>query len=148
MKTLKHKFGDFVRVNNEVTFGLTTKVDGRHFRVFSRLNVDCVGIVVGGKFRRTGQVVHSSGYEEDYEQGYLADVKTVFVYEVKTGFINRTMEVLEEDLVPSISFELPRFKCDQPEWDESNREYQRTDVKDWPRDKKGRWLKFQTGVSK
>jgi len=142
----KFKFGEVVWAKEKVEFTYTHGDQGEILRVANKKRLNQTGVVVGGKFKKTGRVIRGSSYfnSEEYDPGYLDNVQTVFVYEVKLGFLNRIIEVLEEDLSPTLSDvnkSIPLFFSQQPPWDERSRQSLREEMKYAPRDSKGRWLK-------
>lgn len=106
------------------------------------------GRVVGIARRQDGTVkgnTVSYGYDgtDYYEPGYLHVKKVNNFYEVRTGWVNKPFLVKEEDLELCSKeevYDLPILHTPQY-WSEKDKEFQREEMKDWPRDSKGRWIK-------
>jgi len=80
----------------------------------------------------------------DYEPNYLKVTKSHIFYQVKFGWFNIPVLVAEEDMnlcsLDEIS-EFPLLFTQQYEWNPSDKDRLREDMKDWPRDSKGHWIK-------
>ena len=144
MNTAAFKIGESIHVINKVTFKSKREDSGQYYRITEKSPVNKTGVIIGGAIRRTGKVVAGGGHYDDYDPAYLTDIKSVFVYQVRLGFINKPIEVLEDDMVPSteVNYKLPYFVSSQPEWNQKSRDNLREDMKDAPRDSKGRWIPY------
>jgi len=105
------------------------------------------GKIVGLSYRQEGKHHPSRGNGEDYEQGYLEVTRVVPLIKVATSWtttIEVYLESIERENIydpnetlpikPSTKWSNGRF------WGKSRQEL-RDEMKKWPRDKKGRWLK-------
>lgn len=106
-----------------------------------------VGRVVGVCIRYDGKV-HRPCYSyepgSDGESGYLEVAKTHLFYEVRCGWLNRPTLVDVSGLKhyqPLPAERLPMLYKDPSEYSDDYRQYVRKEMKSWPRDDKGRWLK-------
>jgi len=99
------------------------------------------GFIVGGTHLKEGNI------EYDSEAGYIfTQTKTVFAYKVISGFVNKPVFVLPEQiayqLLPQNPASCPFMHITQS--DETRNEqskFMKDEMKDWPRDKQGRWVK-------
>ena len=110
-----------------------------------------VGIITGGKYVFEGKYIepryHGSYYGDDYSQAYLESPKGIFVYLVRFGFTNKEIMILPIDAdtytwhyVPTAKFKFP-FRNVESFWDQKAKDEMRDIMKNFPRDKKGRWVK-------
>ena len=99
------------------------------------------GFIVGGTHLKEGNI------EYDSEVGYIfTQTKTVFAYKVISGFVNKPVFVLPEQityqLLPQNPASCPFMHITQS--DETRNEqakFMKDEMKDWPRDERGRWVK-------
>jgi hypothetical protein len=98
------------------------------------------GFIVGGSFLKEG----ICSWDNDYG-GAFKSTKSVFVYKVVPGYINRPIFVLPEQIAYSHQGEPKNISFCHIPWSEAQRnelsEYMTVEMKDWPRDSKGRWVK-------
>lgn len=99
------------------------------------------GFIVGGSFLKEGLI------DFDSEDGYsFIQTKSVFVYKVIRGFINKPVFVLPEQIAYQ-SFPEKPGTCSfiSIKHDEKDMAYlsgiMKDEMKDHPRDSKGRWIK-------
>jgi hypothetical protein len=99
------------------------------------------GFIVGGTHLREGNI------KWDHDEGYIfTQTKTVFAYKVIGGFVNKPVFVLPEQiayqLLPQNPASCPFMHITQS--DETRNEqakFMKDEMKDWPRDERGRWVK-------
>jgi hypothetical protein len=117
-----------------------------------RLASPIIGKICGMRRRFYG-VVHPEspctpsyyGGGDDYIPAYLEVKGSVLLYEIKEGMLNRPIEVLEKhitkikDFSPGflLNYQFPLLYTGITE---KVKEYLRNESKNWPRDKKGRWV--------
>ena len=100
------------------------------------------GYIVGGSYLKEGDIMNN-GYEEGIS---FKATKTVFVYKVLPGFTNKPIFVLPEQIVYKHIQDNPvRCRFRAVAWTDKDREmlseYMKTEMGDWPRDAKGRWVR-------
>ena len=99
------------------------------------------GFISGGTHLKEGNIKYDS------EEGYIfTQTKTVFAYKVISGFVNKPVFVLPEQiayqLLPQNPASCPFMHITQS--DETRNEqakFMKDEMKDWPRDERGRWVK-------
>jgi len=99
------------------------------------------GFISGGTHLKEGKI------KWDNEIGYtFTPTKTVFVYKVIRGFVNKPVFVLPEQIgyqiFPQNQTACPFMHITQS--DETRNEqskFMKDEMKDWPRDERGRWVK-------
>ncbi len=146
--------GDKVTIFSTVDFIYEDHPGNKVKRAIIRRNLETplVGVITGGSYKPTGTV--NSGHETysyegdiDYDPGYLAIDKVHFVYTVKLGLLNTDYYALPGDLLTNLgSHKIPVKYAPPPEWCDLARDNQRKEMKDVPRDSKGRWMK-QSGYT-
>lgn len=117
------------------------------------------GWIVGAVRRFEGTVNPPYGKGEDYEDGYLSVSGSKLLWKVAQSLTNIPREVADEDvtLVAQPNNWTHQYLNDKHEWTEIPQcpmklgtpwdtacwspEDQRKEMKSWPRDKNGRWLK-------
>jgi len=157
-KYLRFEIGDRVLVKAFVGFGAErNKEKVITERVMDRVVLDKPreGDITGAGYRHLG-VIHTGGsyYSlegTEYESGYLEIKKTVFVWKVRFGFLNKEVDVLEEDIIACsgdkiiVNFKgakkLPIKFAEQPGFTEEYRKILSEESKLYPRDSKGRFCK-------
>jgi len=137
-KERKYKIGQAVEVLAEAVFTEDEK-DNRVVRrkIHSKPRY---GQVTGAGFRFTGRVKHSEGYD----QGYLIIDKKHIVWKVRYGVTNKEVDVFEEDM--NLAFaragEVIPWRWTNPfPWSSKARQDLSRWSRDFPRDKRGRWIK-------
>lgn len=108
-----------------------------------------VGRIVGLCRRSSGVRIDGGMYYDwdgtpDYESNYLEVTQSHIFYQVKFGWFNKPVLVAEKDmtLCPLEEIqELPLLSTQQYEWNPGDKDRLREDMKYWPRDSKGRWIK-------
>ncbi len=69
------------------------------------------GAVITGKVRKQLGTYHAGRpagmFGDDYEQAVLAHTKTVVLWEVRISWLNKPLLVRDEDLEPTLPFDLP-----------------------------------------
>lgn len=134
-----------MRVTATVAFGY----NGNRQRGYDREECDpFVGQFVGAVHRQTGTVVSASYEEDGGDPAYLSIDKVHEVWLIRRGVCNRAIEVLPDDaesvvvlLHPNSKPPLPWRFTKECSYDERYRNYMRNEMKTWPRDARGRWLK-------
>ncbi len=142
--------GDKVTIFATVDFIYEDHPGNKVKRVIIRRNLETplVGVITGGSYKPTGTVVREH-YSQDtwmgegeYESGYLQVDKTHFVYTVKLGLLNTDYYALPDDLLTNLgSHKIPVKYAPNSGWPECCRSIQRENVKEAPRDSRGRWVK-------
>ena len=128
--------GTYVQCSGEI---LITRLDDLRKLVPSQKFLE--GFIVGGTFLKEGI------REFDNEYGYsFRQTRNVFVYKVVRGFINRPHYVLPEQIIYTAAPErLGTCQFADTGWTEQGRtqqaEIMRDEMKAWPRDGKGGWVK-------
>lgn len=108
------------------------------------------GWITGIRWVQVGTYNPGSGHYgtmdwEDYESPYLA-VKKVFPVLLVTFWPNmRPVKVPMGSFQVQEDDEEPRPYCKQGTWDERTRKIASQEMKEWPRDEKGRWVPFLSG---
>ena len=149
MRNPKFKIGDWVRIQAETYL----EYDNNGDRQIIRNPMVRTGQVCGAKRRMLGQYKGgetkqnyyggSYDYETDYEQPYLNIKGSIVVWLIRIGYLNKPVEVLEEDIqriVMEPKRDLPWLYINSLPWSESDKKELRDIMKDHPRDKKGRWM--------
>ena len=151
MKKPTFKIGDWVKIK-AVTF---LEYDHNNNRQVLSAPIDKIGQICGAKRRMLGKYIGGKrknnhfgspyGDGADYDEPYLEVKGFVILWLVRTGYLNKPLEILEEDIEvhehwnPKDITPLPWFhKVDI--WTKSDKEALRRIMKDAPRDKKGRWI--------
>jgi len=102
------------------------KITGLKRFYLGRVNSGCVNVYVG-----------------EYCQGYLSVESSIVVWEVRQGKFNKPLYVLDEDIFESFRTKegLPEKHIRFPyKWSDQAKADMRDEVRDWPRDSKGRWI--------
>jgi len=140
LDTNEYKIGDEVKVSAKISI-----LKSQNKRILNRteLKEPLFGQIVGIKKLQEGKIHMSWGYSADnYEPGYLFDIKTKFFWKVRLGLLNKSIYVKPEDLEKTDEeIKIPVLYTKQPVWTEKDKEFLRETMKDIPRDKKGRWVK-------
>jgi hypothetical protein len=168
-KKLRFRIGDYVEVlATTVTVRNYRDPAHKHERrrgLYKELKRDKLfepvrGWIVGAIRRFEGEVQSpTGGGTEDYEPGYLGVTNSKLLWKVAQSMTNVPLEVADEDvvLVAKPNQWTHKYLNDKPEWVEIPRcplklgtpwdtagwspEDQRKEMKKWPRDAKGHWLK-------
>lgn len=146
----KHKrafnFGDWVESIAYVEFGYTDNLEEPIKRVLFRRRLKIVGRIAGMVYRYEGIVekekpfVHSYfSPDEDPPQTYLHTLKSHKLYLIKQGMINKPYMCLPTDMGRVDARYFPKLW--QTPWRPEHRNALREEMKNHPRDKKGRWIK-------
>ena len=132
---------EFLPIGTYVKCSGKVKID-KNYTKRNILLVQCFveGFIVGGSYLKEGTITHN------YEEGdYFTPTKAIFAYRVIRGFINKPIFVLPEQIVynhfPENPGTCPFIAQDQPPWSERDKLFLREEMKDWPRDERGRWIK-------
>ena len=154
MKTPKFKIGDWVEIRAKVYL----EYDANNDRQVKKIPMTRVGQICGAKRKMLGKYKHGnstgSGYFQEYEPAWLEVKGSIIVWLVRTGYINKPIEVLEEDIILMYSpvrfvesyseiydKKLPWFDTG---WTEFTKKQQKQMMEgtmdDAPRDSKGRWI--------
>jgi len=99
------------------------------------------GAISGAKYVSIGYINYSP------DDGWTFDVRgKVFVFLVRESWIGKEIYVLPEDInvVNDDNFSLPILNT---HWPEDVRKIYSNEMKEWPRDEKGRWIKKETNVN-
>ena len=144
MKTTKRKFkfGDSVLVTKKVKF----KYDENNNRIPVITNCSQVGKIAGATYRRIGEGVKGSApsypdYDVDYP-AYLKNPNAILVWQIKIGMINKSIEALTENIlfISSDTDDMENIPWSKQHlWTEKEKECLRNEMKNVPRDAKGRW---------
>jgi len=153
-KNRKFRIGDFVLAKKQVlmrrrykTHEHSDSVLGWRYYTTLKLPDNTRGFIIGAAYRHLGEVKRPSYYGGD-DSNYLHSKERILVWEVKLGYLNKPIEVLEEDLEIIYSSFLPLeipwlYTTPIPERllkgfaDEMREEMSKV-----PRDEKGRWLRW------
>ncbi len=106
-----------------------------------------IGRIVGIAKRFEGKInIGSYGGYDGYDDGgnYLMIERSLDFYKVRLGMMNSSLLVFPEDIQlikPENINSFPLRFTNSLAWNSDDRERLSEDSKDWPRDKKGRWLK-------
>ena len=139
--------GRYVQASHTITMGYD---EGS--RVVVRKEDSVNGQVVGLKRFFTGHVEKTSeGYDHmgSYycSEGYVANAKSVVVWAIRQGMLNRPVYALDEDVDDNIfwcSELFPVMHSIKVRWTQEDRRRLREEIRDIPRDSKGRWVKYGT----
>jgi hypothetical protein len=136
--------GDWVKVKKQL---LVVSGGSERKRIdLPKSSKPIIGRISGVKVLRTGRIEYSWG-EGDAE---FVHKDTITCWEIRIGILNKPIHAMPEDIeLCSVSgmgdLELPVLAGDFSfTWNEQCREDMRKEMAEWPRDKKGRWIK---GVS-
>lgn len=142
-KKLKYRVGDWVHIERTTKMEYGVIRDKWHWKGLCKVDCGLDGQIVGAVYRNTGI------RESDGENGYyfVPDPAPAFLlYQIRLGMLNEPIEAMEEDLQDTAVYlgqELP-LKYMTPMTDEDKEslsKYMKEEMKDWPRDAKGRWMK-------
>jgi hypothetical protein len=81
----------------------------------------------------------------EYEDPYLTNIKTVYLWEIKLGLLNKPILALPENITRAIGVldgDIPVFYSERTEWTKESKNRLRDEIKDIPRDEKGRWKRI------
>jgi hypothetical protein len=144
----RFRIGDYVAVS-AVTESTIEAQEPLCVRKLSKSKLDepVRGWIVGMIRRFEGKIHPSCSKGEDYEGGYLGVTGSKLLWKVTRSMMGKPMEVADEDVClagassPAELFNCP-LKLGTP-WGMAgwSPEDQRKEMKAWPRDEKGRWLK-------
>jgi hypothetical protein len=148
-----HNIGDKVTVFETVDFCyleaiIDNKKEDERTYTSTPLAIPLVGRITGAKYIPLGIYEkgygdsNGYGYVDNYTPPWLSVTSTVFVYTVKFGLLNKDVYVLPTGILSNFNDkELPLKYC--PTDDETKKrasEIMKEEMKNWPRDEKGRWL--------
>ena len=152
MKKYKYNIGDSVRVTKKSYMGYD-KDGNRRVYTFGELKEPLIGKICGMKRKFLGkykQASHSWEYQyssDVIEQSYLKVEGSVLFYEVKQGMLNKSILVLEENIIKIKTWELAlHFRSynfpllySTFKWSEKERKLMSEYSKSFPRDSKGKF---------
>jgi len=131
----KYTIGDYVivskirvrdRQGNKVNWKILPLVENR------------LGQVVGLCTRYDGHI--GSVYFNYEDPPYFVPKKTHIFWLVRFGLMNKAVEVHEGDMKLAPLEEIKELPTRFPKLTEKDKQYLSEDSKNWPRDKKGRWV--------
>jgi hypothetical protein len=138
--------GDWVRASYRIYFGYNGP-DGKYMprieRRMFKIKEDFIGQICGATYRWEEGKRDGGGWEEPPS---FTGKKQVLVWQIKTSITGKPLEALEEDirLVNAVEGSSLPFRSDNTcEWAEADKESLRQEMKHWPRDEKGRWMKAE-----
>lgn len=145
------KIGDWVKIERIAV----SSYNDRYSRTVKTVSLrpeekEIVGQICGAVYRYDGKrdpgYAGSGIFFGDYgEPPSWTAKKAHLLWQVKTSIIGKPIEAFKEDIqkIPFQDYIYPPlpFRPPQPEWSEKEKEYMCQQVKDWPRDEKGRWIK-------
>ena len=149
MKKYKYNIGDLVRVTKKSYMGYD-KDGNRRVYTFGELKESLIGKICGmkrkflGKYKQQDEV----GYNEEFNgSAYLGVTGSVLFYEVKQGMLNKSILVLEENIIKIKTWELAlHFRSynfpllySTFKWSEKERKLMSEYSKSFPRDSKGKF---------
>jgi hypothetical protein len=148
MKNPTFKIGQWVKVEAIVS----VDYDSKGNRKIYRFKTTGIGQIIGAKKRQLG-VGRASirghdllGYHE-YEPAFLEISRVITVWQIKTGYINKPIEALEEDIKTLWEYDeflkerkLPWLYA-RHHWPQSAKDELSEESKSWPRNEKGQWIK-------
>ena len=136
MNYKRFTIGNQVRINADMIL----HEDGRIKRYTrSPFRESQIAWIVGAGSLYEGEVII------DYDNGaYFKQSKSIPVWFVKYGLKNKQVAVLDTDVILDTKpyVHPPILKVNQCTWPESSRQFMRDESKNWPRDKKGHWIKM------
>jgi hypothetical protein len=142
----KFKIGDWVKSKHysEIVY----EGNKRCLFIYSK-SEEFVGQICGAVYRKVGKKTLGTSSTiglfafEEYDPPYFDVEKTYFLYQIRIGFTNKPIEVLEKHIekVDSEGRILPFRYCKVYRWTENDKKNLREEMKNFPRDKKGRWIK-------
>lgn len=139
MKT-KFDIGDWVKTKTIVYFDYDYLEDYKKKlfikRKMFRMLTKRKGRIVGMTYRNIGE------RKEEFwmEQAIFKTTKRILVYLVKEGMINKPFECLPKDLKRIKAEEFPFCKSHKVMWTKEMKKELSEYSKEFPRDKKGRWI--------
>lgn len=137
--------GDWVIVKAQATFSYSGNKRNL-IRISFREPV--IGQITGTTFKKTGtrdgvRTYTQYDVEKDYDPPFLIVDQIIPVWEIRLGMKNRPIYATNEDveLAEKHPNRLPWFYFERILWNTGDREKLRDEMKNWPRDIDGRWLK-------
>ncbi len=146
MNYRRFAIGTTVGASNTIIVAYDTDGQKRVHKALGSVN----GMIIGlkrfmlGKYKPSGYGGGNGYCEPCAEEAYLDVSGSIVVWVIKTGLFNKSVYALDEDVVEAcipLGFQLPVVHQNQPEWSAKDRQIQREEVANAPRDKKGRWTK-------
>jgi len=149
MSKIKFEIGETVYVSKVSTMEYVGKRGDK--RVAVKHGYYKFAKIVGAKHKKLGDYIPKSGSyrpfdpngNDDFEQAYLAVTGTVLLWEIKEGYLNKTFLTSEEEINKVTSDDMPKkkFPWKAMPFDKEARDYLSKEMKAWPRDKNGKWVK-------
>ena len=152
-KTLRFHIGDYVRARAYIKMEYDEK-DERHATAVIE---EFTGWIVGVARRKVGKYCPASGggqnyfgESEGYEQASLDVTETLLLWKVAQSMENAPREVFDKDVellegalyLNKTPKKVPmRTACTEYVHEASFKQTMREEMKEWPRDEHGRWLK-------
>ncbi len=141
------RFGIGTNVEASSTIAIAYDENGQR-RIYKALG-PVNGMVIGlkrfmlGKYNPSGYCGGNGYCEPAPEEAYLDVSETIVVWVIKAGLLNKPVYALDEDIQGAWGpQQLPIMHQNQPDWDARDRQNQREEVANAPRDKNGRWIKY------
>ncbi len=136
--------GDVVEVTARASFREERRAN--NFKLDRKIRIDTIcpvmGMVVGAIYRYEGVITVHSGWDEPTE---FKSTKAHLLIKVATSWAGKDIEVPPEHVRPmgdNWKLELPWLPYAMSEREkEQLAEVMKSEMKDWPRDDAGRWLK-------
>jgi len=138
----RFEIGEWVRAHKTVIFGSNHANNNPERVMFEKPGIS--GVIVGATTRFLGTIM-DSGYDC---VKCLNNRKSVMVWQIKQGYMNKTHEALNEDVVSLEDSEIILLKTNIPlrynhEWHGprgfESRGRMSVESRDWPRDAQGRF---------
>lgn len=137
------KIGDWVKVNRIAKIEYDSFGGPAQKKSLITYKREHIGQICGAIYRYEGK--RKSGWGYDEPPSFIAS-KACLLWQVKINIVGKPVEALEED-IDLLDFQdyiyptLP-FRAAGYEWTEKDKDYQRNQMKYWPRDKNGRFKAY------
>lgn len=138
------QIGDWVKVRAIASMGYDSYCGATQTKSLRTYKTEQIGQICGAVYRYEGK--RTSGWSYDAPPEWTAQ-RAYLLWQVKTNILGKPLEALEED-IDLIDFQeyiypdtIP-FRAPQPKWKQEWKDSLRNEMKDWPRDSKGRWTKW------
>jgi hypothetical protein len=137
------KIGDWVRVKAIASFGYGSFGSDERKMFHISITPEVVGQICGATYRNEGKRYPGDEYTM---RGFTSE-KSHLVWQVKTSITGKPLEATEKNIESlPVTGKLPFRSGNQPKWSEMDKESLRQEMKYWPRDSKGRWIKRDTAI--
>lgn len=145
---IKFEIGNWVKVTH-IAKPEYNNNGQRFIKSISITSSPIIGQFVGARYKNTGEYIpgdypHYKTFDnDDYDPALFICGKRVLVYLISIGLLNKPIEAFPKHVHKTLTGDkkLPNFKYFKHPWSKENKEFMRNEMKDWPRDFKGKWIK-------